>query len=1216
MHYVVVKAFRNLVSGEDDELTTAYAYFHKTVEQECGAVRNATLAGVEQIKVQAMDLHSDVRHGLATMDINNENTRALIKSWEAIVERENLLDAISTLGFHDKQRDVYEKHHHGTGQWLLSDDRFRKWLKGDKNTTLWCPGIHTKTQSAVGLLSSVIRQLAEQLSPLPAEIKVFRDNDLEKRRNPTEDERISLLKSICSHFHVVYICVDALDVCPEPDRDKLLSMLQKVAPFIRLYITSLPHIDLQAGPIKTARLEILAKASDIEAFLDSEITKSKRLSMFTAKDTELKEEIIRTVSEKAAGMFLLAYLQIGRLSRQISSKAVRKNINALPEGVYATYEDVIRRIEEQPEEEGETAKKALSYIFCASRPLRLEELRHALAVESEDTEIDETAFIETEILLNISGGLIIVDEVSRIVRLVHHTLQQYLEDNRIRLLESPEAEMARVCLTYLMFDAFGNGPCADSDTMEQRLQTYKFLDYASHNWGRHIPDDSAWTGSILSFVNDQQKLACSVQVLHLAAYRTIDWYDRFPKQFGSLHALAYFGLDRFFPHLLSAMDVNTQDSDGATPLHIAANNGHVAAVERLLKTDADTNIEDNSGETALHCASRNGDKAIVESLLSHGANVMKKDTRGWGALDWAVIEGKDDVVKVLLEHGVDAEDNGRNEALFLAAGEGHATTVEMLLENGAEVDARDWLGSTAMDFAAPGGYEKTVRILLQYGARLDLRDTQGNSALHWAVPHEAVTKLLLENGADPNAQNDRGQTPLSWVARDGPIAVAKLLLGNHGDISITDKFGCTPLHGAALRDREDMLRLLLDHGADPSARDKNGWTALHVAALRHNRDLVQVLSGKVVDSDSILVWVALQEQDPKRRALSQRILEDKAEGSTVISGLRLAVQEKQLTRLKILIEKGADVNEKEAFGGWTALIIAANQGYVPAVTLLLRSGADVNLSSRDGWSPLHWSCKDGNETVVRILLDHGAKPDANQCGWTPMLIAAKHGYMTVVQTLAKVGVNINAEDYYGRRALHWAAKYGLEVMVRLLIDEGADLNAVDNWGRTALIWAVSNKRHAITKLLLASGANVDVDTLDGSTALHLAVFLQDEEIVQQLLDNRANVEAKTRIGFTALHVAAVVGYMPVVQLLLEREANVEAEARWRNEENEQDDMETWYEYDDGAANLTGLKSLNKAIVRLLVSSGTGSSDEEAQHTFTARQLAARGGHLAVQQLVG
>ncbi|KAL8790643.1 MAG: hypothetical protein Q9213_000491 [Squamulea squamosa] len=1259
----IVKAFRNLGFGEDDELTTAYAHFHKMVEQEGAAVRNATLAGVEQIKNKTLDIHSDVRRGLATMDINNENAKTVIRSnerideylkhQEATVEREDILKAISTLSFHDKQRDVYEKHHHGTGQWLLSNDKFQEWFTGNQNTALWCPGIpgagktvmtsivvnhieeetrgtdsalayvycdykDTKTQSAIGLLSSVTRQLAEQSIPLRPEAKTFRDNDLERRRNPTEDERISLLRSMCSLFQTVYVCVDALDVCPELDRQKLLSMLQNVAPFIRIYITSLPHIDPQAGFINMSRLDILAESSDIKAYLESEVSKSKRLSMFTARDTTLKDEIINTVNEKAAGMFLLAYLQIGRLSRQISSKAVRKTINALPEGVYATYEDVMKRIEEQPEEEGETAKRALSYIFCATRPLKLGELLHALAVEAEDTELDETAFIETEILLNVSGGLIIIDEKSGIVRLVHHTLQQYLQDNRTKLLHEPEGEIARVCLTYLSFNAFASGPCIDGDAMDQRLRAYDFLNYASHNWGRHVSKDPVWIDFVLSYLNDQQKLACSVQVLHLAAYRTPDWQDCFPKQFGPLHVLAYFGLHFLFSHFVeTAMDVNGRDSDGASALHIAAKNGHTAAVKQLLAKNANTNIEDNSGETALHCASRNGDKAIVELLLLHGANVMKKDTRGWGALDWAVIEGKDDVVKILLEHGVDAEANGRNEALFLAAGEGHATTVEMLLDNGAEVDAKDWLGSTAMDFAAPGGYEATVRVLLQHGARLDLRDTQDNSVLHWAVPHEAVTKLLLDSGADPNAKNERGQTPLCWVARDGPTTVAQLLLENHGEIDLADKFGCTALHGAALRDREDMLRLLLDHGADPRMKDQNGWTALHVAALRHNKDLIRLLSEKVDDADTILDWVGLQQQDTKRRALLQKIIEDKAEGSTVMTGLRLAVQEKQFTRLKILIEKGADVNEKEAVGGWTALIIASDQGYEAGATLLLQHGADVDLSGREGWSPLHWACKNGHGAVVRILLDHGAKLDANGCGWTPMLLAAKHGHMTIVQTLADMGADINFEDYYRRRTLHWAAKYGHEAICRLLIDVGADLDATDHWGRTALIWAVENKQHAITKLLLAKGANVNATTLDGSTALHLAVFLQDEDTVQKLLDNWASIEAKTRTGFTALHVAATVGYKPVVQLLLEREADTKAEARWRYDDViEYNDMETGYEYDEKATNLTGLKSLNQSVHRLLFSSELNfKSEEEGQHTFTPRQLAARQGHLAVQQLV-
>lgn len=79
-------------------------------------------------------------------------------------------------------------------------------------------------------------------------------------------------------------------------------MLRKVAPLIRLYITSLPHIDLQTGLINMSRLEIFADSSDIKAYLESEVSKHKRLSMFTAKDSALKEEIISVVNEKAAGM--------------------------------------------------------------------------------------------------------------------------------------------------------------------------------------------------------------------------------------------------------------------------------------------------------------------------------------------------------------------------------------------------------------------------------------------------------------------------------------------------------------------------------------------------------------------------------------------------------------------------------------------------------------------------------------------------------------------------------------------------------------------------------------------------------------------------------------------------------------------------------------------------------------------------------------------------
>lgn len=890
---------------------------------------------------------------------------------------------------------------------------------------------------------------------------------------------------------------------------------------------------------------------------------------------------------------------------------VRENVNALPTGVYATYEDDIKRIEEQSEEDSQLAKRALSYIFCARRLLNVEELRHALAVGAEDTELDETAFPETETLLNVSAGLIRIDQNSSTIRLVHYTLQEYLENNSGKLVPDPEVEMARTCLTYLSFDVFGNGPCIDEEALDQRLQVYQFLDYASHNWGHHAVENQLHErmGLILTFLEDDQKLSCFVQVLHRAPRRTNYWQDRFPMQFGPLHVSAYWGLDEILTLFGKCIDVNSQDSYGATALQIAAKHGHESVMRLLLKNEASINIENKNGETALYWAARNGHKTAVELLLISEANVLTKDNEGWSALDWAVTGGKSDIVKELLEHGVDTESDGRNQALYLAAGEGHEDTVQMLLDNGADVNAKDWIGSTALDWAAPGGHERTVRALLRNGSNLNSRDAYENTALHWAVQHETIIQLLLENGADVNAKNDCGQTALCWAARDGPVAVAQLLVKHTADVDIQDRYGCTALHGAALRGREAMLHLLLKQGADPNAKDKDGWTSLHAAALKRHKGVVQVLLEKVDNGQAILDWVALQQEDTNKRALLMDIAERKVEGSTVLTGLRAAVQERHMSRLQILLEEGADVNGKDV-GGWTALILAAENGDKEAVQQLLRNGADVNISGGREWPALHWASKSGKEAVVQLLVDNGADINASKNGWTSILLAAKKGYMSIVQSLVENGADVNTEDHHGRRVLHWVARHGETTMVWLLLDKGANFNAVDRWGRTALIWAIENKQQAVALLLLAIGADVEVKTRDGSTALHLAAFMREEVIVQQLLKRGASVEAMTRDEFTALHVAALVGCEAVVQQLLGRGADVEAKARWREAENSE-------EHDDGVADTAKVKLLSKHLHQLLLDQRIVTNVEaEAQQELTARELAGSGGHIMVQRLLG
>jgi ankyrin repeat domain-containing protein 50 len=96
-------------------------------------------------------------------------------------------------------------------------------------------------------------------------------------------------------------------------------------------------------------------------------------------------------------------------------------MNDLPKGVFEFYREAMKRIEDQ-NYDSQLARRALSYIFCARRPLNVEELRHVLAVEAKDTKLDTTAFPKTKILLNISASLVRINEKSSTVELVHYTL--------------------------------------------------------------------------------------------------------------------------------------------------------------------------------------------------------------------------------------------------------------------------------------------------------------------------------------------------------------------------------------------------------------------------------------------------------------------------------------------------------------------------------------------------------------------------------------------------------------------------------------------------------------------------------------------------------------------------------------------------------------------------------------------------------------------------
>jgi len=142
MQSVLVKALRNLVSGEDVELASAYNDFHKMVEREQSMIAMLTLVeGVEANRSlkQSERVYKQLGSTFSTW-VPKDISFSFILDREAVLEQKDVLDDLSTHSFLATQKDKFGKHHDGTCQWVLSDKTFQRWLDGTENSILWCCG--------------------------------------------------------------------------------------------------------------------------------------------------------------------------------------------------------------------------------------------------------------------------------------------------------------------------------------------------------------------------------------------------------------------------------------------------------------------------------------------------------------------------------------------------------------------------------------------------------------------------------------------------------------------------------------------------------------------------------------------------------------------------------------------------------------------------------------------------------------------------------------------------------------------------------------------------------------------------------------------------------------------------------------------------------------------------------------------------------------------
>ena len=435
-----------------------------------------------------------------------------------------------------------------------------------------------------------------------------------------------------------------------------------------------------------------------------------------------------------------------------------------------------------------------------------------------------------------------------------------------------------------------------------------------------------------------------------------------------------------------------------SPLIEAVKQGDLAAVHGLLDRGAAVDATEIDGTTALHWAVHRDDGDLAALLIRAGADVTAANRYGVAPIALASLNGSAPMLARLIAAGADAnraQPEGET-ALMTAARTGRVEAVRLLLDHGADVDAAEqWRGQTALMWAAAEGHAAVVRELIARGA-----DVHARSGYAAASGQAAGADAEAADGAAP----PQGFSALLFAVQGGHPEAASVLADAGANVDDMTPDGSSALVVAIDNRHYELAAWLLDRGADPNA-DGVGWTALHTAVLAHRPHFRVVPDPSPtgnLSSGALIEALLAAGADPNAASRERVRLATQTSPLYPTEGVTpflLAAIAADVPLMRLLLAHGADTSVTTASGS-TALMAAAGaatyagQGAgseadaLEAVTLLLDAGADVHAADEAGNTALHGAANRGANSVVELLLTHGARLDAaNGRGWLPVTIA-------------------------------------------------------------------------------------------------------------------------------------------------------------------------------------------------------------------------------------
>ena len=737
--------------------------------------------------------------------------------------------------------------------------------------------------------------------------------------------------------------------------------------------------------------------------------------------------------------FLLAKLYIDTLASETTPKGIRRALaewekiarDSKSSGKHSTplldhaYEVVLQRIEHQKLQHRDLARKVLSWVIYAKRNLTPLELQHAVAIEIGMPEFDQENIADIGLSVSVCGGLVIIDQESHVIRLVHYTAQEYLERTWDDRFPESEFAVAKACISYLSLKAFNSGACPSQVMFHQRLNSYPLYQYAAHHWGHHVKGTWLETDpSVWNLLQSKELMAAYSQGIIFAS----DEEKIFRSVCGmtSLHVAAFFGFSTLMRTLLEQKpELDCKDNVYTmTPLMWAAVHSSRGVAKRLIAAGADIESISAPGlydyRTALSLAIESGKEEIVKLFFDHGAKMNLETDFLVDAIESAARQGNAGVMGVLLniEPGiVHVRKIMRGWAM-----RGQEEVLKLFIDRGFG----EWTLVDAISYAAQAGHEKLVNTWLngcvgrEESARWGMKSPLSFVGLEMRSPlscaaesgYENIVRLLLHHGADPRV-DDSHTSPIALAARNGHEKVVKLLLdckdivkGNSDILLIAIKGG-----------NEEIVKLLLDHGASL------GSSKAPVYAVRSPYDSDE----SNTDERFQLVTLSTSDTFIRARAPVIRTHWDKRP-------LTCAIYLGLPRILKLLIDRGADIEMMNGLGQ-SPLAIACGLGQEEMVILLLSKGANVDRKTFQELTPLMIAAELGNVDIVRALLKHRAKVETRGGhGLTALTAAIRGGHENVVELLLQNQASVTRRGFQEKTPLQLALDQGNLKIVQLIRD--------------------------------------------------------------------------------------------------------------------------------------------------------------------------------------